>query len=106
MLKLVYHCLNSQSSVVNFIVHHSILFGCMNSTIGRNVLSCCERYHTSIDSIFNRTFPINNIVSEDIYNSVNMLNELLHYRDGTFNLSYTLFDIGDIEQLIILVCTN
>ena len=93
-------------------VRHSILFGRMNSTIDRNVMSCCERYHTSIDSIINRTSPINNIdriagtVSEDIYSSVNMLNELLHCRDGTFNLSNTLCDRGDIEQLIILVCTN
>ena len=67
-----------------------------------------------IDSIINRTFPINVIdrvagtipVSKNIYSSVNMLNELLHCRDGTFNLSNTLFDRGDIEQLIILVCTN
>ena len=81
----------------------------MNSTIGRNVMSCCERYYTNIESI---VLSVNNIdrvagtVSEDIYSSVNMLNELLHCRDGTFNLSNTLFGTGDIEQLIILVCTN
>jgi hypothetical protein len=112
MLKLVYQCLNSPSSIVNFIARHSILFGRMHSTVGRNVMSCCERYHTSIDSIVNRTFIINNIdraagtVSEDIYNSVIMLNELIQCRDGTLNLSNTLFGRDDIEQLITLVCTN
>ena len=34
MLNVVYQCLNSQSSIVNFITRHSILFGRMNSTIG------------------------------------------------------------------------
>jgi hypothetical protein len=112
MIKLVYNCLNSQSSIVKFVVRHSILFGRMNSTIGRNVMSCCERYHTSIDCIINRTFSPNNIdrlacaASEDICNNVIMLNELIQCRDGTLNLSNTSFDRDDIEQLIFLICTT
>ena len=51
MLKFVYRCLNTQSLIVNFIVRHSILFSRMNSTIGRNVLSCSQRYHTSIHTL-------------------------------------------------------
>ena len=61
MLNLVHQCFNSQSPIVNFITRHSILFGRMNSTIVHNVLSCFERYHTTIFSIVNRTILVNNI---------------------------------------------
>ena len=56
MLNLVYQCLNSQSPIVNFITRHSILSDRMNSTVGRNVLSCCKRYHTTIDSNYNYNY--------------------------------------------------
>jgi len=76
-------------------------------------MSCCERLLiTSINSIISRTFSPNNIdriacaVSEDICSNVNMLNELIQCRDGTYNLSNSLFDWDDIEQLIIFICTN
>ena len=58
MLKFVYRCLNSQSLIVNVIVRHSILFSRMNSTTGRNVLSGCQRYHTSIYNIIGCNFSI------------------------------------------------
>ena len=112
MLNLIYQCLNSQSPIVNFITRHSILFGRMNSTVGRNVLSCCERYHTTINCIVNRTFLVNNIDRvvctelEAVSNNVDMLRELLCCREGTFNLSNSSFSHYDIEQLIIFVCTS
>jgi hypothetical protein len=86
MLNLVYQCLISQSPIVNFITRHSILFGRMNSTIGRNVLSC-ERFHTPINSIVTRTFLVNNIdsfVSNElkvVSNYVNALRELIVERE-------------------------
>ena len=112
MLNLIYQCLNSQSPIVNFITRHSILFGRMNSTVGRNVLSCCERYHTTINCIVNRTFLVSNIDRvvctelEAVSNNVDMLRELLCCREGTFNLSNSSFSHYDIEQLIIFVCTS
>ena len=84
----------------------------MNSTIGRNVLSCCERYHTTLISIVNQTFLVNNIdrfVSnelETISDDVNVLRELLYCREGTFNLSNSSFSHYDVEQFIISVCTR
>ena len=111
MLKFVYRCLNSQSLIVNFIVRHSILFSRMNSTIGRNVLSCSQRYHTSIYNIIGCNFSVNNIdraasdVSEDVCNKITMLNELLQCRDGHLRLSSTSFNGNDVEQLIHAICT-
>ena len=79
--------------------------------MGRNVLSCCERYHTTINSIVNRTFLVNKIdrfvsnMLETASDDVNVLKELLHCREGTFNLSNSSFSHYDVEQLIISVCT-
>ena len=84
----------------------------MNSTIGRNVMSCCERYYTTIDSIIYRKFSVNKIdqavktVSAEVFNNVNMLRELICCRDGTFRLSNASFNTEDIIQLINLVCTS
>lgn len=112
MLKFVYRCINSQSLIVNFIVRHSILFGRMNSTLGRNVLSCSQRYHTSIYNIIDCSFSPNNIdrsagvASEDVCRQIAVLNELLQCRDGSLSLSSTLFDGNDVEQLIHAVCVG
>ena len=83
----------------------------MNSTIGRNVLNCSKRYHTSIYNIISCNFSINNIdraasdVSEDVCYKITMLNELLQCRDGHLKLSSTSFNGNDIEQLIHAICT-
>ena len=51
--------------------------------MGRNVLSGCERYHITIDSIVNSTFLVNNFdffVSnelESVSDNVNVLIELI-----------------------------
>jgi len=60
-LKFVYRCLSSRSFVVNFIARHIILFCRMNSIVGRNVLSGCQRYSTNIDSVIAFRFNIENI---------------------------------------------
>jgi len=59
-LKFVYRCLSSRRFVVNFIARHCILFCCMNSIVGRNVLSSCQRYSTNIDSVNTCCFNIKN----------------------------------------------
>ena len=111
MLNFIYQCLCSHSPIVNFIARHGILFGRMKSTICRNVMSSCERYFTSIDSIIDRTFSVNKIdrvvknVSDEVFYNVNMLRELICCRDGTLRLSNTSFNSEDIAQLISLVCT-
>ena len=46
MLNCVHKCLLSESLLVNFVVRHGILHGQTDSIVGRNLLHCCERYHT------------------------------------------------------------
>jgi hypothetical protein len=59
------------------------------------VLSCSQRYHTSIYNITGCNFSINNIdhaasdVSEDVREKITVLNELLQCRDGHLRLSST-----------------
>ena len=84
----------------------------MNSTVGHNVLSCCQRYNTNIDSIIDCRFDINSIdcfagsVSDDVRSAVAMISELIDCRGGISTLSNNLFDGDDIEQLIYLLCTS
>lgn len=71
-------------------------------------MSCCERYYTTIDSIIDRKFKVNTIdqavetVSDEVFNNVDMLRELICCRERTFRLSNTSFNTEDIIQLIIL----
>jgi len=81
-LTFVYRCLSSRSFVVNFIARHSILFCCKNSIVGCNVLSCCQRYSTNIDSVRTYRFNIKDINRIDDCNRVPMLNGLFQCRDG------------------------
>jgi len=70
------------------------------------VLSCCHRYSTNIDSVIAFRFNVENIdciantASDDVYNRVTMLNELLQCRDGMLCLSDDSFSGNDVEQLI------
>ena len=40
MLNFIYKCLNSQSSLVNFVTRHGIFVGQKDSALGRNVSNC------------------------------------------------------------------
>jgi hypothetical protein len=112
MLKFTYRCLNCQSFIVNFVTRHSILYCRMNSTVGHNILDCCQRYNTCIESLIDCRFNVNSIdcfagsMSDDARNAVAMISDLIDCRDGISNLSNSLFDKDDIEQLISLLCTS
>jgi hypothetical protein len=54
----------SQSFIVNFVTCRSILYCRMNSTVGRNILGCCQRYNTCIDSLLACRF---NVISVDCF---------------------------------------
>jgi hypothetical protein len=82
MLHFVYRCLNSQSSLFNFVTRHGIiLFGQMDSVVGRNVLNCSLRYKTTIDCTSKLAFSSYNIdkyaaATEDVLNTNALLFEL------------------------------
>jgi len=84
----------------------------MNSIVGLNVLNCCQRYSTNIDSViafrFNieNTDRIANTASDDVCNRVAVLKELLQCRDGMLCLSDYSFSSNDVEQLISFLCTS
>jgi len=85
MLKFTYRCLRSQSSVVNCVARHSILFCRMTSIMGCNATNCCLLYSSKIYNIINCNFKMNNIdrisattIPEDSHINVTLLNELIH----------------------------
>jgi len=53
MVIFVYKCLRSESSLINGI---GIIYGQMDSIIGRNILNCSFRYKISLDNILNLHF--------------------------------------------------
>jgi len=84
----------------------------MNSIVGRNVLSSCQRFTANIDSVNTYRFDIKNIdriannASDDVCNRVTMINELLQCRDGMLCLSDDSFSSSDVGQLISFLCTS
>jgi hypothetical protein len=49
------------SPLVCFVARHGILYGRIQSIIGRNALNCCLRYGTTVANIVECNFPVNNI---------------------------------------------
>ena len=110
MLNFVYRCLNSQSSLVNFVTRHGIFFGQTDSVVGRNVLNCSLRYKTTVDCISKLAFSSYNIdkyaaATEDVSNTNVLLFELLQCRDGSCSLSNKNFNNADITSMIDILCT-
>jgi hypothetical protein len=111
MLNFVYRCLNSQSSLVNFVARFGILSGQMDSVVGRNVLNCSLRYNTSIDRILRMEFASRNInrfvVASQVESDISaILLELLQCRDGSLTLSNDNFNVTDIAAMIDFLCTG
>jgi len=53
MLSFVHRYLRSESPLINFMVCHRILYGQMDSIIGRNVSQCSFRYNVGLHNIIN-----------------------------------------------------
>jgi hypothetical protein len=56
MLKSIRRCLTSDSPLIGSFITQAILFSQANFIIGRNVLSCCFRYHFTVNDIMTLTF--------------------------------------------------
>ena len=98
MINFVYKCLTSKSLLVNFIVRHGIIHGQMASVVGRNVINCCLRYHTSCNNILELEFQPQDIDKYSVATKDNsitaaLLIELLQCRDGALCLSDDNFTI-------------
>ena len=112
MLNCVYRCLCSASPLITFVARHGILYGQMDSIIGRNVLLCSSRYNIRRDDIFNLHFQPCDIYSyfhtnaeSSVLGLLPPLFELLHCRDGSLNLSSDEFCMVDISSMIASICT-
>ena len=112
MLNFVYRCLRSASPLITFVARHGILYGQMDSIIGRNVLLCSSRYNIRRDDIFNLHFQPCDIYSyfhtnaeSSVLGLLPPLFELLHCRDGSLNLSSDEFCMVDISSMIASICT-
>jgi len=111
MVNFVYKCLRSESYIVNGIARHGIIYGQMDSIIGRYILNCSFRYKISLDNILNLHFQTRDIY---IYYRANIgssallssLIELLQCRYGSLNLSSSEFNMEDISPMIDYICTS
>jgi hypothetical protein len=101
ILKFVHRRLTSDSPLVTSFITQTILFGQANSIIGRNVLTCCSRYHVAVDDIMTLAFGHHNIDKLIIQSNQNAaiddwLIELVYCRDGMLHLSGNDFNMHDI----------
>jgi len=110
MLNFVYRCLNSQSSLLKFVVRCGILSGQMDSVVGRNVLKCSLRYNTNVDRISKWEFDPHNINRHAVKSQVDLntsalLLELLQCDHGSLTVSNDNFNSTDIAAMIDILCT-
>jgi len=110
MLNFVYECLDTRSSLVKFVARYSLLYGQMDSVIGRNALDCSLRYRTSVDRISKLEFASHTINRYAAASQVDLgtgaLLELLQCRDSSLTLSDDNFEKGDIAAIIEILCTG
>jgi len=110
MVNFIYKCLRSESSLVSSIARYGILYGQMDSILGRNILNCSSRYNISFDYILNLRFQPRDIYSSfrvNVGSSVlaSPLIELLQCRDGSLSLSSSDFNMSDVSSMIDCICT-
>ena len=69
MLNFVHCCLLNESPLINFMAHHGIIYGQMDSVIGGNILNCSFRYNIRLEEILNSYFQSRDIYSHFYANS-------------------------------------
>ena len=110
MLNFVHRCLTSESPLVCSFIRQAILHGQADSITGRNVLSCCIRYHVEIDEMMMLAFRHHEIdkcitQSDDNTSIADWLIELVLCRDGMWHLSGSDFDAYDLLTKVNLLRT-
>ena len=63
LVNFMYKCVQGESSLVNFITRYGIIYGQMDSIIGRNILNRSSRYNISFDNTLNLHFQLRDIYS-------------------------------------------
>jgi len=107
-LSFVHRCLRSESPLINFMVGHGILYGQMDSIIGRNVSQCSFRYNIGLHNVINLHFRPCDLISysrSSTYTSafISPLLELLQCRDGSLYISSSDFNMTDISAIYLFV---
>jgi len=81
----------------------------MNSSLGRNVVFCCLRYHISIDDFLlvspkHISKHMSDVVLTRVYdvtfNMTQLILELMAVRSGVFKFSGDAFSLADICDMI------
>jgi len=100
-------CLISPAGIM---VRHGILYGQMDSIIGRNVSQCSFRYNIGLHNIINLHDQPCDLISysrSSTYSSafISPLLEHLQCTDGSLYLSSSDFNMTDISAMINSLCT-
>jgi len=93
MVKFVYKCLQRESSLVNGIARHRIIYGQMDSIIARNILNCSFRYKISLENILYLHFQ-----PRDIYSYLSCK------RINSSALLSSLIELLQCREVVFLIC--
>ena len=104
-------CLVSESALVRHVAYQAIKYNQMQSPLGKNIVSSCIRYSVAIDDFLslNHNYIFKNVfsnISDDMYNTVQMLLELISIRSGQFKFSSPSISMFDANMLIDWLSTK
>ena len=83
----------------------------MQSPLGKNIVSSCLRYNVAIDDFLslNHNYIFKNVfsnISDDMFNTVQMILELISIRSGQFKFSSASISMFDANILIDWLSTK
>ena len=112
-LMFIKRCLSGESDVVRFIAQYSVLYGCMVSCIGRNVLTYTRHYQLPASFLLSDHCTARKIeqicksrVPADFYNKVLCVLELIMIKKNIVYVPSVLLNRNDINVCISAVCSN
>jgi hypothetical protein len=110
-LRFLYSCVNHETTLIRSVAINGIVYGRGYSLIGRNMMFCLQRYHSTLSSFFSGCMDYviykshNLTVSEAVKSKVGLLYETVYCRDNLYRVNSLL--TGDELQMIVEhLCTS
>ena len=104
-------CLVSESALVRQVAYQANKYNQMQSPLGKNIVSSCISYNVAIDDFLslNHNYIFKYVfsnISDDMFDTVQMLLELISIRSGQFKFSSVCISMFDANYFIDWLSTK